>query len=228
MLNYSDEEDLGKRDKDVVYDILKLNEPLKELDMIMNLLSEITDTTIKPFVVKLNEFYNKQIMKNIELYGTDYLVEDTTVIARIKTVDNVIIANEVYPPSLSYLALEISALLENKLNDFLNGNPNGIAVDITDRLYDGKGLKKEFKNDKFTIKVKTDVYTFTLVPGLDILHRNNLKRIEKDNPKVYLIYEVLDYMVRYYTITTTDKGSILRSNYYVNLMPIPSKKLKKK
>jgi ribonuclease HI len=226
LVTYKDEVDLGRRDKDVVYQVLKTNEPINELVKFSKLMSRITDTMVKPFVIKIPELFHKQIHKNLELYDIDYVTEHKKSKVQIKTVDDVLLATEVYPPSLSYLANEILSNLENILDDYTDGKlyDNQTVFDITDMLYDisdkGYKFKPEYKNDKFHIKLKTDYGTIKLYPKLDFPSRNILKKLEKQHPNIIVLLEKIGKAVRWYTIISLDNGDrTIITNYYANTIP---------
>lgn len=153
---------------------------------------------------------------------------------------------EMNPAGLSPRAVDTFNHLEELLDDFTTLKQEGegyttikllSAHDITDVFYDVEEkqvkkelvkkliLKKEFivgYRDHFvtieeTHKCQQIQVKVPLVLGIDILPRNNLKRLEEMNPKIHLItWRESDETIRYATIVECTSGIGIWSNYFAD------------
>jgi ribonuclease HI len=237
MVNYKDEVEIGKPNNAICYNILYKENTDKELIELSKLSDRILDNVNTPNILLLNNYYNKEVYNNIRMYGSDYTTLENRVIKRIHTIDGIELVKEVYPPGLSYKAFDINEELISYLNSYiLKESPsNHIILDITDKYFmkndkDKTIMIPEIVNDKFKLKVDVKPYTgygkkLKIVFGLDILKRNNLKRLEKDNVKVDLVLIKYKKYFKYFTIVSTvdkdgKKKYLLSSNYYTNTVYI--------
>jgi len=237
MVNYKDEVEIGKPNNAICYNILYKENTDKELIELSKLSDRILDNVNTPNILLLNNYYNKEVYNNIRMYGSDYTTLENRVIKRIHTIDGIELVKEVYPPGLSYKAFDINEELISYLNSYiLKESPsNHIILDITDKYFmkndkDKTIMIPEIVNDKFKLKVDVKPYTgygkkLKIVFGLDILKRNNLKRLEKDNVKVDLVLIKYKKYFKYFTIVSTvdkdgKKKYLLSSNYYANTIYI--------
>jgi hypothetical protein len=234
MLNYKDPGDIGKKENTIIYSVYygKLDYP--ELINVSKSMSQLTDTLSVPYVIKLDDLYNKEINNNILKYGKDYLELIDRPIKRVQTIDEHIIASVVYPPALSYQSYENNLLLANRLEEYISGKlrPQTKLIDITDLLYtkdkkDKTILKKEIVNDKYDIKIDMKKYgidkfkkPLILKLQYDLPRRNHLKKLESMNPKVVLMVDVFDLFMRYMTVLeiteNNEKKYLLTDNIYAD------------
>ena len=227
LFNYKDEEDIGRRMNDILYSIADIDIKFKELDDISETFNKNT-TSILPYIIKLDNVYNKDISGNLSLYGEDYLKVYKDKPYRLTTIDDKILATEIYPPGLSYVAEESFKELSLLLDEYKTNNllPNYKVLDITDRLYikNDKGkniLKKEIVNDKHMLVIKKKEVDKSLIAniviklGLDIPKRNVLKKLESKNPKVKLIIKDNESYIVYYTLIEVDDND--KTNYVISM-----------
>ena len=234
LFNYKDEEDIGRRMNDIMYSIADINKVFEELNDISKTFNEST-TSILPYVIKLDNVYNKDISGNLLLYGSDYLKVDRSKPYKLTTIDDNILATEVYPPGLAFVAEETFKELSIILDEYKTNNlpKNYQVLDITDKLYtkNDKGktiIKKEIVNDKYIVVInkkeidKSMIANVAIKLGLDIPKRNILKRLESHNPKVKLIIRNEEGYIVYYTLVEVkdkdDTNYILSMNKYANLI----------
>jgi len=223
-LNYKEIDEIGKRDNEIIYQEYLTKEPNNYIKTITDLLITVSDGLVVPFVLKLDNIFNKQINRNIKLYGKDYLIPDNRVKMTVRTVDDIELATNVYPPSLSYRANEIFVELDNILVDYINKDKkiNTEYKDITDLFYETNDknktvLKKDITKDKVVMDVDYNGVKIQIMIGLDTPKRNTMKKLEKLNPKVTLVILEDDYTYQYFTITeigNEDKEYLITSNYY--------------
>jgi len=229
---YKDETEVGKRGNDINYVVAKTKERDKDLDNIIDSLNKHVKSLVVPYVVFLDNLFNKAVFRNLQLYGHDYFDIKTdpfsSVIVTVKTTDDTEIAKSVYPPALTYLAsLRHFELIEH-LNNWIDKNlaKNISYKDITDIFYeldkkDKLVFKKDIKNDHHKFDIEHRGEKIRLHVGLDTLKRNQLKKLEKHNPKVYIVFEDYDKMFKYYCIVESDLGVAIVTNPYTNKKYIP-------
>jgi len=225
-LNYDEDDQIGKRSADVIYQVYHTPEPVDKINEISTLFNSLTEKLVIPYTINLDNLYHKQISKNLNYYKEYYLLTEHKTKRKVVTVDGIELASEVYPPSLSMLALEISDYLKNILKDYIEDTlrPHITTLDITNEFYnlgDKTTLKKEVKN-KDVIKVKVGKGHAKIVTGLDTPKRNSMKKIEKLNPKVELILIDRKQVIEFFTITSYDgengREYLLVDNHYANIV----------
>ncbi len=137
---------------------------------------------------------------------------------RIEEID---IAENVYPVNLTYRSREIFTYLHGLLSKYVKGELSLPIRDITDLIYNEKGLIPEITTKTLSINVKVTEGKKTknvkLLLGSSMPSRNVLKRLEKKSPKVELIVDV-NNEYRYFTVTTCKDGSIIMTEYYCDVM----------
>jgi len=161
----------------------------------------------------------------------------------VSYVDKANLAVEANPTALTMRCIDAFAFLEELLEMYVQRNnpehaklPGFTAMDATDYFYDIvpnpnkkderktiKVFKKEFEtgktryNFKFSSSYKDISFTakFPIVLGLDILPRNNLKKIEEDNPTISLVtWMDSDTALRYAFVIESEKALGVWSNYF--------------
>lgn len=236
MINYKDEIDIGKPNHKTVYSILYSETVYQELIDLSKLSDRLIDNVKSPTVLLLNNYYNKEVYNNIRLYDMDYVNCTNRISKKLSTIDNVNIVKEIYPVGISYKAFNINEELISYFDLFrMNESPNNhIIIDITDQYFitDDRGkttLNPMMVNDKYNVKIDVKPYTgygrkLKIDTGLDIIKRNPLKRLEKDNVSVKLILIKYKTYFKYFTIVTTNKDDntkhLLTCNYYANVVYI--------
>jgi hypothetical protein len=162
-------------------------------------------------------------------------------------VDNLSVTVELNPTNLSMRAIETFNFLEEALNKFkayetigydtLDNNNGFQAHDVTDKFYDieVKTVKKEsvskyvlkpeytsaLKNTVISVDAKykesVDKVNVTVLLGLDLPPRNNLKKLEDQQPRIYLItWRDSEKTLRYAFIIECVTGIGIWSNYFAD------------
>jgi ribonuclease HI len=163
----------------------------------------------------------------------------------VSYVDKVNLATEANPTALTMRCIDAFGVLEETLEMYVQRNnpehkklPGFMTTDVTDYFYDTvpnpnkkaenkflKVLKKDFESGKTRFNFKHSgtyenvEYTakFPIVLGLDILPRNNLKKIEEDNPVVTLVsWMDSATALRYAFVIESDKALGIWSNYFAD------------
>lgn len=223
-LNYKKESEIGKKISSVSYTIMKLGEQHEIVNDIIKLVRSELGTLFVPYVIRLQDLLNKDVVRDYLKFGTDFIIpnKDSGHLI-INTITGVEVARELYPPALSTIVKDRMSELEFELLDYQKRQLNDIEyIDITNLIFeqDAKDktiIKKELVNDKPVIKYKYGKVTIKLKMKYDLPPRNTLKRFEKKNPKVLLVIKDLGNVLEYKTITILDnKDFILTSNIYSN------------
>lgn len=147
----------------------------------------------------------------------------------MRTLDNLTILEELLDKFLRYQS--------NSNFDCKTNNQDIRAHDITDVFYMttakqvGKStvskteLKPEFvvgyRNHLITKDIEhhgiVEEVKFPLILGIDLPPRNNLKQLETDSPKVYLItWKESEYALRYCVVIQAESGMGIWSNFYAD------------
>ena len=225
-LNYKDESEFGKKMSYISYTVMKVN---TVNEVIFNTIKTVRDTLGEhyvPYVVRLKELLNKNILRDYLRYKEDFLYIENKKHLMVKTLTGIEIARELYPPALSAIIMDKFLILETELLTYLKDDDklgNVVYNDITDMIFesDAKGnniIKKDIKNDKYTLVYNdNNGIKINLLMKFDLPPRNTLKRLEKKEPKVILMITDMGGMVEYKTIVTLNNGdAMLTSNSYSN------------
>lgn len=161
----------------------------------------------------------------------------------VSYVDKVNLATEANPTALTMRCIDAFGFIEELLVSYEKKDdpsalklPGFTCTDATSFFYDTvvnknkklnkthvKVLKKEIEPSKsrypftfnFSYKEMEIACKFPIVLGLDILPRNNLKKIEEDDPRVTLVSWLdSEVAIRYAFVIETDKALGIWSNYF--------------
>lgn len=148
--------------------------------------------------------------------------------------DRTQIITDMRPPLAAWRALDDMTQLDNVFSRYKANDPTIIKTDITDLLYekipvknkpDKTQLRKEhgMRFVKLNVELTYDLGNgelkadVTLVPGVSLLGRNSLRKLESANPKVTVItWKESDEAYRYATVIESDEGRGIWSNFYSN------------
>ena len=133
----------------------------------------------KPRLMNLMEQYKSSSFEFVKYGGRNV----------VKSVEGANVVVEVYPPGLAYGAYELADDLSGILASYKNGVTNDMfnVRDITDMFYDDKGLKKSYTTQVKSVDYDFNGFKINLQLGTDIITRNQLKKVEKLEPRVTLI-----------------------------------------
>ena len=233
MFNYKEDSDIGKKLSSVQYVLIKKQEPDKDINLLIDKVKEVFKADRTPFLIYLSTLKDKKLYKDFIRYGDDFLKVDIIKNYRepyitLKTITGQEIIREIYPQLLSKKVSENFDILEDVFSHYIKQTDEFKIKDITDLIYTKveKGKKKkqtvtiinpDFKNDKYKIKVPIDKKNFIFVyPKYDLPPRNTLKRFEKIEPKIVLLYREFPNLIEYFTITDFGDTKILTVNFYAN------------
>lgn len=237
---------IGKRIPETGYSVVKLYEQDDAVEAIKQKQFEVADDANAIIMMKLDRVYSKEIFPYLKLYGKYCLLADTRNL-NLNFIDKKPVTIEVNPTGLSLRAIDSFNMLDNMIAEFAKYKNTGYVIpenlislnfhDITSTFYrnetkkvkketvDCVVLKEEYTSGfrDLTIKIN-EVYDSKVVSvpvpiilGTDLPPRNNLKKLEDHNPKVYLItWRESTQSIRYATIIDCDTGVGIWSNFFAD------------
>lgn len=237
---------IGKRIPESGYSIIRLNTPDVGIELVKTRQYELTNGDNVISMMMLDRVHGKVVNPYLATYGKHCLVGDRRNM-NVNFVDNRPVTMEMNPTGLSLRALESFNHLENILDEVLQLRISGfdavsnnteihshditsIFFDIEEKLIKGvptvkKTLKPEYNVGFSDMKIdivepyegKDVAIKVPLILGMDLLPRNNLKRLEGDNPSIHLItWRESVNSIRYATVVECSTGIGIWSNYYSN------------
>lgn len=235
---------IGKRMPETSLSVIQLKEPDVAIETVKERQYRIAKESNAIVMLKLDRLYSKDIYSNVINHGI-HCLNPSKGNMNISWFDKKPITIEQNPTRLSIRAIEAFNLLEELLGKFCDLRKTGFlqpgdaiqmnAHDITNFFYDvqEKGGKHEtslkyilkpefvvgFTNTKVTVtepyEGKDCVVNVPLILGLDLIPRNNLKKLENLNPKIHLItWRESKNSLRYATVIDCDDAIGIWSNFY--------------
>lgn len=237
---------IGKRLPKAVYSIIKLNNPEKVIESVKERQYDISNKLNMIVMIMLDKVYNKNIYRYLNNHGKYCLIKDKKSFG-LNFTGKESITMEVNPTGLSIRAIENFNYLEDLLDKFLNLHHNEDNkkssseqlnwFNITDNFFSKEvKLKKKEEVLVYTLKKEIDEVTdclkisikedhngkernlnIPIILGLDILPRNNLKRLEEMEPNIYLItWRENEASLRYATIIKCSDSVGIWSNFFAD------------
>lgn len=237
---------IGKRIPETGFAVIRLIEPEKVIEEVKAKQIAHANGNNAIAMLKLDRVYSKQVYPYLAKYGKYCLLGDKKT-KGVNFVDNLSVTVELNPTNLSMRAIETFNFLEEALNKFkayetigydtLDNNNGFQAHDVTDKFYDieVKTVKKEsvskyvlkpeytsaLKNTVISVDAKykesVDKVNVTVLLGLDLPPRNNLKKLEDQQPRIYLItWRDSEKTLRYAFIIECVTGIGIWSNYFAD------------
>ena len=236
----------GKRIPEAAFSVVKLSAPDPIIEAVKAKQYEISNGRFVLSAMKLERVYSKQVYPYLERYGKYAMFPDKNNY-NINFTDGVPLAIEASPTNLSLRGIEIFNFLEEILNSYLRYSKEGFdqksniyklqAHDITEVFYEP--LEKKRAGKPYTVKKLRSKYgvgfTDLNVPvsievegvtrelnipvklGSDLPARNNLKKLESDDPKISLItWMESTNSIRYAVIIECISGIGIWSNYFAD------------
>lgn len=236
---YSKTDHYGKKTNASCFSIVILNKPDYVLELIRNKhFKNTTDTNIV-LCTRLDKVYESDTYNHLVDYGEYSLLENNRSMD-LNFLDDKPISVEISPPGKVFRAIEDLSYLEDILYSFLDEptkNPTMLtSINITDQFYD-KIVKLNKKNTVETLEVKNELSKITdmnipvnvmsngkevsisvpLILGMDLPNRNSLKKLETDNPNIYIVtWKESEKCFKYACIMTTNDATGIWSNMYAN------------
>ena len=175
--------------------------------------------------INTKELCSSLSTSNYTTYGIDsYVFNSTTRTIRSGGSGNIIFS--VQPPGLAKIALTKIYNLYNIIDSYYKKHTKETTgykyYDITNQIYTNAGTNKcacnigmSTKNIFTNITLNGIDITIPLEFGIDILDRNNIKKLEKSNPSIFLVVDVISSTyLEYYTVTECDDGVGIWCSFY--------------
>jgi hypothetical protein len=228
---------MGKKTPDGCYGVVMLNTPDPVIEKLREHHFNIACGANTFILARLDKLFSADVFQDIAEYGDIVFIRSNSHRFDIDYIDKTPISKELMPLKLAARAIEelsfivglMPAVTEEK------ETPNVYIQDITNLLYEKESKKgKKDAVDTFKLKsefgvgsIKTEA-TFTtpngnqakigLNFGIDLPHRNSLKKLEEFSPVVKLIvYREGISSLRYLTSVTTKEGVGIYGSLYTNL-----------
>ncbi len=235
---------IGKRMPKAAYSIIKLNNPDNVIESVKERQYDVSNKLNMIVMMMLDKVYNKNIYRYLNNHGKYCLVKDRRNFG-LNFTGKEPITIEVNPTGLSIRAIENFNYLEDILDKFLQlheshdkklTSPEKLNwFNITDKFFTTETklkkkeevlvctLNKEINDTTDCLKISIDEIhnnkeiklDIPLILGLDILPRNNLKRLEDLQPNIYLItWRESEASLRYATIIKCSDSVGIWSNFF--------------
>ena len=151
---------------------------------------------------------------------------------QLKILNQDTVVYPVYPPGMGRKVYDNTQQMANILDQALLDIESGVLdygnrfyVDVTDKIYkeEGEGKKKKVttilangQDIKLKVKLNNQDVDISIIPNIDIIDRNHLKAMEKDDTKVYVLFSRQgELCYDYYSIVINKK--LNSSGIYHNL-----------
>lgn len=243
------DEIIGTRDADGAYAVVQLKEPDAVLEMMRARQAELTGEIDTLVLARVDRVYNGTKADDLVRYGAHCLVpanKRTINLNYVTERDGLEpITEELFPPMLALRTMQAVADLKDILETFKDGDLDEYkkrqweVVDITDHFTETKEkkvgkvmvpyqeLKAEFVSTVQKTAVNATVFghamKFDLTFGIDVIPRNNLKRlVDAGVVKMHLlVVKESDAACRYHTLISSGEDWSIWSGYYTNMVLFP-------
>lgn len=228
----------GKRSNNSKFCVLSLDVPDDIIEMYKDRQAEYSKDLETVMVMRLDKIYTKDFRHLTSAFPDLSIVNQKKPKFGIDFIDGLSVVEDIQPPGLIFRVVDVFTNLEHILADFhtsLSENTtmrNGlIFTDITSLFYDevqeknktSKVLKKDITPTTDVVvhcleaKEKGKSIEVRIILGSDTPPRNNLKKIEDDDPSVYFVHWFNgDSMVQYAIVLKTRNASGIWSNYFAS------------
>jgi ribonuclease HI len=248
--DHGTEDDMfAKRISDGAYAMIVLKEPDPVVEKVIGIQQEMAEHHENLVMMRLDNLFRADTHKEVSAWGSLAMMRNDVDRLDLYCLDHHPedprpMTREFRPAKLAWRAVETTAMLEEKLNDYLSKNGKVEATDLTAILYEtsekapkkGAELVKTMKfNSQFNVGfaalpvearfrgpdgvLKTAPVILSL--GIDMLPRNPLKRLEELMPVVTLItWSDSDDVFRYATVIEADGNVGIWAGVYSNIRVI--------
>lgn len=242
---------LGKRMADGCYAVVRLKREEEAIEIVRDYSTRLAEGLDTIIMMRLNQLYNSDTHRDVLTYGSIAMPRANIYRLDLNCLQVDPMAKSVRKPltrhfepaRLAIRATEsISALIE-RLNAYQDNDPKFVRTDLTPILYETKEKPNGKKGDvvlttelrekygvgfaklevqaNYQVEGGTAQVPVTLVLGMDMLHRNSLKRLEKQSPKVTLIsWLEAPRAFRYATVVEAGEDIGIWISEYANLRVI--------
>lgn len=237
---------IGKRIPEAGFSVIKLKDHDPVIEAVKAKQYEVANNLNAIIMMKLDRVYSREVYPYLNTHGK-YCLQNSRNNLNVLFVDKKPVTIEMNPTGLSMRALESFNLLEELLSQFIESkNPEfrpsvtntpivshdltGVFFDKEEKLVKKETIVKHTLKPEFIVGFKDLVVDVNeeyngnqvkvkipLILGTDLLARNGLKKLEDQNPKVFLITwrESLNSL-RYATVIECDSGIGIWSNFFAD------------
>ena len=224
IMHYKKDDELGKRSYKATYGLVVLANPDEYLNMFIN--RYITELSTLSILVNIDvsEIYTPYVYNTTNL-GVDNTVFYNRKKGELLVAGEIVAGYDIRPPGLANQAIDRLVMYSSILEDYKTNNTNRYTfMDVTDSFFANDGKKTTIKLDSNVKVVNLDIkhndreYKLPLDLAYDMITRNQLKRLEKQSPKVTLaVYATTPRWHEHYVIIELDNGDMsIWANYYTN------------
>lgn len=237
---------LGKRLAETGLSSVRLYEPDPVIEVIKDRQFKTAQGINTIIKVEMDRVHDRNIFPYIKEYG-GYALNPVKSSLNLNWFDKKPVTVEVGATGLSIQAMEYLNLVESMLNKFLERKINDFPADTTGNPVNVHDITHIFFDKKDVVIKKETIVKYSLKPeyvvgftdmaihiqeplegvsqklkiplilGIDLLPRNNLKKLEPYSPKVYLItWREGHKSLRYATVIDCDKGVGIWSNFFAD------------
>lgn len=236
-------EALGTRMTDGSFALIQLDEPDPTLEYIRNSSYDRRDQFDhhRLMMVGLDRVFNAVNYKLVSEYQDQVLLSrpDDKNLYMLSTKKDKLFIEALEPAKFAWRAVDAIDHLNRVYHQAKEGSSKVEVTDITDMIYDTvttkkkgeevstRSLNKKFPPGTSTVMVKAKCsfggqeheLSFPLILGIDIPHRNSLKRLEELNPVVKIVtWAESEVAFRYATIIEVDGARGIWAGYYSNYL----------
>ena len=230
VMDYKKSSEPGKKTPEAAFGLVKLTEQ-----------DQTIADTISSFIQQCHSRKQYYAVNSLDLgvmYGRNTqtyfnLVNQYSYILRkdLRLVNayNEIVAAPIVPTGLALQAMDQMQELYEVLKDVEQDNNVYNKIDITSYIYDPVKYKTLLTANDTAIKVETKIdgkpFKLEITLGVDTLPRMSFKNLEKQKPKVYLVYRYMEKDVfSYYTaVILEDKSIGVYCNFYTSKVYLAQK-----
>lgn len=237
---------LGKRSSEASYSVVHLKDPDPVMESVQNHHYRVRGDVDSIVYLRTDRIKSADVFPWISEYGMDCLIRDSRT-EGLNFLDKKPLTIEISPGELPLQAMDALTTLNDILNEVRKAEWENRSLDtayetmdITHFFYEevtkqdrkdavtGKELLKSIKVGIKEIDINAEHSAGGLKVKLmfsdDLPERNVLKRLEKLNPKITLLFwKESDVVVRYATVVSVDDSLSIWSNYFASRIFIKPK-----
>ncbi len=226
IMDYDIDIEVGKKTSGTMFGLIELNKDnSKDIENILNIDKEASKGLSTLTSVDMSVMYS-QFHKVYKELCNDLVYTNKN--SHLEVMGTVPIVSPVFPQGLAKASLDKALTLNETMNRYKDYRDEKITdtdtlfyVDITEYVYDISGKKPKILldgKDKF-LKVKIDVnnkpLTLTIPLKRELVDRNTLKQLEKNEPKIFVEVNVVnDKTLTYNTIVDIGDEIGVYTNFY--------------
>lgn len=238
----------AKRISDGAFAMIVLKEPDPVVEKVIAVQQEMAAGGENLVMLRLDNVFREATHREVSAWGSLAMMRNDVDRLDLYCLDHTKddprpMTREFRPAKLAWRAVDTTAMLEEKLGDYLSANGKVECTDLTSILYEtvtktpkkGDPVTSMKFNSQFNVgfaalpveaqfrspgkDLKTARVILSL--GIDLLPRNPLKRLEEMNPKVTLItWSESDDVFRYATVIEADGNVGIFAGVYSNIRVI--------